>query len=394
MIIFSSLNTLLNYPIFGRGFRPFFLLGALYSIFNLLMWGGFYAGFIVPPSVFSDPVLWHAHEMIYGFSIAIISGFLLTAIANWTGTAPTKHLPLAGLCLLWISGRIVMNFEMGLPSIIIFTIEGAFIPALIIILSIPLLKNWNKRNFIFLALLSFLSICNIICLVTEDRYALYSAILIIIAIISLIGGRVIPAFTVSALRQKGHNVTQTPQMKLDVLALLSLLSLIIILIVIGTDGIILAIMAFISSFIHALRMRRYHTRKTLNDPIVWILHAGYAWVIVGLFLIGISALSSLPFSIALHALTVGAIGSMTLGMMCRVTLGHTGRNLIATKLTILSFVLMQCLALIRVGGAILYPESMSLWISLSAFLWSICFGLYIFVYAPILWQPRADGRPA
>jgi len=387
-------DTLFDHPFLGRGFRPFFLLGAIYSAMSLLIWGGFYAGHITPPSFLLDPVSWHAHEMIYGFAMAIVAGFLLTAVANWTSAAPVRQIHLAGLCLIWLAGRAVMSFDFGLPSAAIFIIEGSFIPALAISLAIPLLKSWSKRNFVFLALLSILLACDLGFLITENRTPLYIAIMIIITMISLIGGRVIPAFTVAALRRRGEKAFQTPQGRMDILALTSLVCIVLTLVFVGTQGIVLAGASFISATIHALRMRHYHTLKILNDPMVWILHVGYAWVIVGLLLMSLAALNILAFSTALHALTAGAIGSMTLGMMCRVTLGHTGRNLIAGKLTTLSFILMQGAALLRVLGPVIVPDQASLWITISAFLWSACFILYLLLYARILWQPRPDGRAA
>jgi uncharacterized protein involved in response to NO len=218
--------------------------------------------------------------------------------------------------------------------------------------------------------------------------------MIIVTMISLIGGRIIPAFTVVTIHGRGEEAKQTPQEKLDVMALLSLALIILALIFIGQEGVILAVTALISAIIHALRLRRYHTRRILGDPMVLILHVGYSWVIVGLLLLGVSALGFLPFSIALHAFTAGAIGSMTLGMMCRVPLAHTGRNLNATKLTILSFLLLQCAALMRVFGLVIAPDySVELLIG-SATLWALCFTLYILIYAPILWKPRPDGQAA
>lgn len=383
-----------DHPVLGRGFRLFFLLGALYSVLNLLLWGGFYAGYVVPPSILPDPVSWHAHEMIYGFTLAIVAGFLLTAVANWTGGAPARQMHLMALCIVWLAGRMVMNFDLNLPSLAILAIEGAFIPALALSLSVPLLKSWNKRNFVFLGLLSVLFICDLAFLVTEDRTPLYVAVMVIAAMISLIGGRVIPAFTVAALRRRGEEAFQTPQGKLDVLALASLVLVVGILLLMGAQTVLFAVCAFVSALIHAVRMRVYHTRKILDDPMVWILHAGYGWMVAGLFFMGLAGLEILPFSMALHALTAGAIGTMTLGMMCRVALGHTGRNLIANWPTCFSFILMQGAASLRVFGPVMLPAYLDLWIISSAFLWSLCFGIYIFVYAPILWQPRPDGRPA
>lgn len=388
------MKSFFNHAFLGRGFRPFFLLGALYSFLSLFIWGGFYAGHIVPPDFMIDPISWHAHEMIYGFTIAIVAGFLLTAVANWTGGAPARQIHLAGLGLIWLVGRIVMGFDLGLPAPVIIAIEASFIPALALSLAIPLLKSWNKRNFVFLFLLSVLFACDMCFFILEDRLPLYIAVMVIITMISLIGGRIIPAFTVAALRRREEEAFQKPQEKLDILALISLTSIVLTLLFFGVQSIPLAIAAFTSSIIHILRLRNYHTLKILNDPMVWILHVGYIWVIVGLLLIGLAALNIVAFSTALHALTAGAIGSMTLGMMCRVSLGHTGRNLIANTLTIFTFILMQCSALIRVVAPIIAPDLTTEWIILSASFWSVCFAIYVFIYTPMLWKPRPDGRAA
>ena len=386
--------SIFNHPVLGRGFRPFFLLGAVYSALGLFWWGGYYAGYIDPPEILPDPVSWHAHEMIYGFVMAIVAGFLLTAVANWTGGAPARQIHLAALCAIWLLGRIVMSFDLGLPDIAIIISEVAFVPALTISLSIPLLKSWNKRNFIFMVLLTVLFICDLTFMITQDRKPLYIALMVIITMISLIGGRIIPAFTVAALRRRGEEAYQNPQGRMDILALISLAVVMIALLTSGIYGLFLGIAAFISAAIHAVRMRAYHTTRILDDPMVWILHIGYAWVIVGLLCMSAAAFGLIAFSIALHALTAGAIGSMTLGMMCRVALGHTGRNLIASKLTTLSFVLMQCAAFARVFGLSLLSEYGTEWIVFSAAIWTFCFLLYVIIYAPILCSKRPDGRPA
>jgi uncharacterized protein involved in response to NO len=390
----ESSKSLFDHPVLGYGFRTFFLLGALYSVTSMLVWGGFYGGYVTPPLFMIDPVSWHAHEMIYGFTLAIVAGFLLTAVANWTDSIPVNGFHLLGLGLLWLAGRVVMNFDLGFPEFAVLVIEGAFILALAFSLSIPLFKNWDKRNFVFLVLLSILFACDMVFLVTKERTSLYVAVMIIVSMISLIGGRIIPAFTVDALEERGEEAHETPQGKLDVLAILSLVLIILSLVFVKQNETILAGTAFLSTIIHALRLRRYHTIRILDDPMVWILHAGYCWVILGLFSIGVSALGFLPFSIALHVLTAGAIGSMTFGMMCRVTLGHTGRDKIATKLTKLSFLLLQCAVFMRVFGLMIAPDYSIGWIIGSATVWAFCFALYILIYAPMLWKPDLDEQVA
>ncbi|CAI2718693.1 NnrS family protein [Nitrospina watsonii] len=382
------------HPFLQNGFRPFFLLGALYSVTNLLIWGGFFAGHRPPPAFLLDPVSWHAHEMIFGFTIAIVAGFLLTAVANWTGRNPAGPMHLAGLSLLWLAGRVVMHFDLGLPEMAIFLVEGSFILALALTLSLPLLKSWNQRNFVFLVLLTILLACDMTFLVTKEFTSLYVAVMIVVAMISLIGGRVIPSFTVAALHQRGKKAKQVAQERLDISAILSLVLIILALVFTGPEGMFLAVVSFLSATLHALRMRHYHTHRILGDPMALILHIGYGWVIAGLILTGFSALGTLPFQISLHALTAGAIGSMTLGMMSRVPLAHTGRTVRATRLTILSFILLQGSALMRVLGPIMNPDNTVNWIMGSATLWAFCFAFYILAYAPILWKPELERRAA
>lgn len=384
---------LFEHPFLGRGFRPFFFLGALYSVLSLALWGGFYAGYVVPPYFMLDAVSWHAHEMIYGFSMAIVAGFLLTAVANWTGGAPARQIHLAGLCLLWILGRVVMHFDFGLPAWAIIAVESAFIPALALSLAIPLIRSWNKRNFIFLTLLILLFACDLWFLLTINMAALHAALMMILIMISLIGGRIIPAFTVAALRREGVEAYQTPQVKMDMAALASLVAVALCL-VFAKETPILGVAAGISCLIHGLRMRHYHTLKTFNDPLVWILHAGYGWLVVGLGLLALTGFGLLSVTAVIHALTAGSIGSMILGMICRVTLGHTGRELKVVALTTLSFFAIQVTAIARVFGPILMPDHMNEWIIGSAALWSLCFAAYLWVYSPMLFAPRPDGREA
>lgn len=384
---------LFEHPFLGRGFRPFFFLGALYSVLSLALWGGFYAGYVVPPYFMLDAVSWHAHEMIYGFSMAIVAGFLLTAVANWTGGAPARQIHLAGLCLLWILGRVVMHFDFGLPAWAIIAVESAFIPALALSLAIPLIRSWNKRNFIFLTLLILLFACDLWFLLTINMAALHAALMMILIMISLIGGRIIPAFTVAALRREGVEAYQTPQVKMDITALASLVAVALCL-VFAKDTPFLGIAAGVSCLIHGLRMRHYHTLKTFDDPLVWILHAGYGWLVVGLGLLALTGFGLLSVTAVIHALTAGSIGSMILGMICRVTLGHTGRELKVGTLTTLSFFAIQVTAIARVFGPILMPDHMNEWIIGSAALWSLCFAAYLWVYSPMLFAPRPDGREA
>ena len=381
-------------PFWGRGFRPFFFCGSLFTVLGVAVWGAFYAGFdLLPPTLFMDPVSWHAHEMIYGFSMAIVAGFLLTAVANWTGGAPARQIHLAGLCALWLIGRIVMAVDLGLPVWGMIVLDSLFIPALAPSLAIPLLRSWNKRNFVFLLLLSVLFGCNIWFLTGMDFTALYVALMMILMMVSLIGGRIIPAFTVAALRRRGIQAFQTDQMKMDVAALLSLLAVTLCL-VFAKETVILGIIAALSCLIHGLRMRHYHSLQTGRDPLLWILHAGYAWLIIGLGLLSLSGFGLFDIKTILHAFTAGCIGSMILGMICRVTLGHTGRELKVGKVMTIAFIALQIAALMRVFGPMLIPDKTMEWIICSALLWAFCFATYLLLYGRMLFSPRPDGQEA
>lgn len=389
----QSKSTFWEVPFWGRGFRPFFFMGSVYSVLSIFLWAAFYGGIFSPPSFLFDPVSWHAHEMIYGFAMAIVAGFLLTAVANWTGGAPARQLHLAGLSGLWLAGRFVLNVDIGLPQPIITGIAASFVPALAISLAIPLLRSWNKRNFIFLTLLSVLFGCDLWFMITSNLVALHVALMMILIMISLIGGRIIPAFTVAALRRKGLEVYQTDQSKLDMAAMASLLA-VTLCVVFAKDTLILSICAAVSCIIHGLRMRRYHTLKTFDDPLVWILHAGYGWLVMGLGLLSFTGVGLLTIPAVIHSLTAGCIGSMILGMICRVTLGHTGRELKVGKLTSFSFFTIQLAALMRVFGPMVMPDHINEWIIGSAILWTLCYTAYLWSYGNMLFAARPDGQGA
>ncbi|TAL36085.1 MAG: NnrS family protein [Alphaproteobacteria bacterium] len=388
-----SSMSLFEHPMLGRGFRPFFLLAASYSAVSLLGWTGYNAGLWGQPGSFVDPVLWHAHEMIYGFVLAVVAGFLLTAVANWTGGAPVRQLHLMGLCLLWIAGRITMNVN-GLPLWLTAVADNLFIPALAVSLSLPLLKAKNTRNFIFLGLLTALFSCNVAFFIMQDRLPLHVAVLVIIAMISLVGGRIIPAFTVAGLRRTGLVVYQQDQSKLDILCLLSMAGVAASFVLAGAASPVTGLAAVAAAVLHLARFRHYHTLKVFKDPMLWILHAGYAWLVLGLLMLGLAGFGLGMLTVALHALTTGCIGSMCIGMMCRVTLGHTGRHLLARPMTVLMFGIMQLAAILRVLGPVVLPGYYIFWIAASGILWALCFALYLPVYAPMLVKPRPDGLPA
>ena len=387
-------NILFNAPFWGRGFRPFFFFGAVLSVASMGVWRAYYSGAAIMPSgFFADPISWHAHEMIYGFSMAIVAGFLLTAVANWTGGAPARQIHLAALFALWAIGRVVMNIDFGLPRWIVIIAENLFIPALAVSLAVPLIRSWNRRNFIFLSLLIVLFVSDIWFLISGAMEALYVAMMMVLIMVSLVGGRIIPAFTVAALRWQGVQAFQTDQRKTDAAAIASLVAVALCL-VFARETLVMAGVAALSCLLHAWRMRHYHTLKILDEPLVWILHAGYAWLVIGLGLLAATGYGLFDTRTVIHALTTGCIGSMILGMMCRVTLGHTGRELTIGWWVTISFYALQAATVMRVFGPMAMPEKTVDWIVYSAGLWVFCFMVYLVVYGRMLFRARPDGQEA
>jgi uncharacterized protein involved in response to NO len=373
----------------------------MYAVLMVSAWVFFASGAAAAPVSWNSPALWHAHEMIYGFTVAIIAGFLLTAVANWTGGAPVRQMHLALLCLVWAAGRVSFWYAYAPPAILSI-IDLSFIPLLAGSLAAPLIRAWNKRNFVFLTMLTLLFLGNLHMHLAaagsyggDPRLTAYAAVMVVMMVISLVGGRIIPSFTVASLRMQGKIRHQTDQGKTDIAALLLLPALSFSLIAGGLESGITAAFAIAGAGVHLWRMRFWHSFETGSDPLVWILHAGHLWLVAGLLTLGLHGLKLVDqASLALHMLTVGCIGSMTLGMMARVALGHTGRPIAARAPVVLAFWMMQGAALVRCFAIWIGDANYSLWIGASGLLWVAAFSVYLAVYAPMLLGPRPDGLEA
>jgi uncharacterized protein involved in response to NO len=383
-----------GWPILALGFRPFFLLAAILAAAAIPLWLLIYLGALEPVS-FLPPTVWHAHEMVFGFATAVIAGFLLTAASNWTGRRTATGAGLGALAGLWIAGRIALIMH-GVPAWLAISLDVAFLPALAVVLAIPLLATGNRRNVVFPIVLTVLGLVNLTihlgatgAIDWDPSRGLRVAIDLILLMIGVLGGRVIPSFTKNALPQAKVN----PCPKASALAQLSIAALAIAEIA-TDDATITGSVALAAGIINVLRVRGWGTFATWRHPILWILHVGYAWLAVGLILRGIAELTGLiPLDAGLHALTLGAIGSMVAGMMSRVALGHTGRSIVPAPLTVAVYWLVNAAALLRVTFALTSDDTLRT-ISLmgSGALWSLAFAFFAIVYWPILSRPRADGR--
>jgi len=384
-----------GWPILALGFRPFFLLAAILATTAVPLWLLIYQGSLEPVSVL-PPTIWHGHEMVFGFAVAVIAGFLLTAASNWTGRRTATGAGLGALAGLWIAARVVLIVP-GVPAWLAIGLDVAFLPILAIVLAIPLIATGNRRNLVFPVVLTVLGLINLAIhlgaigtIDWDPSRGLRIAIDLVLLMIGVLGGRVIPSFTKNALPHAKVN----PCPKASVLALVSLAA--VALADMATDNAtIIGSVALAAGLINALRMRGWGTFATARTPILWILHVGYGWLALGLILRGVAELTGfIPLDAGIHALTLGAVGSMIVGMMSRVALGHTGRSIAPAPLTVAAYWLVNAAALLRVLFALTWDETLrSVSLMGSGALWSLAFAFFAIVYWPILSRPRADGRP-
>ena len=390
-------------PIFRLAFRPFFLFGSLFSIIALLLWALFLhdpALFSINPQLYWQPyggwLWWHGHEMLFGFSTAIIIGFLLTAIQNWSGIPGLSGWPLAILFGIWLLGRLLMLFPI-IPAVMIALIDTLFIPLSAFILSRPIIAAKLWRNLMFIPLLLLLAWTNghnHYRLIGGDALSLpntQATILLITLIIVIMGGRVIPFFTA--------NATSTPKPQaifiLEVLSIGALgLAMLFTLITaqLSADP-ILGALFLVAAVSNAIRVGRWQTMLTLDNPLLWSLHLSYVLIILSLGLFSAYHFGlEIPLSAPLHGLTIGGIGMMILAMISRVSLGHTGRTLQVGSLITLGYVALALSAIARVIAPLLSSHPSTLYV-ISAACWMFGYLAFVIIYWPVLTKPRADGRP-
>ena len=379
--------------VLGYGFRPFFLLAAIHAAIAIPIWLIFLQGFgsFAPPVPFPA---WHVHEMLYGFIVAAMAGFLLTAVPSWTGSRGYAGAPLLGLTLLWIAGRLVTSFPLGLDTVAIALIDLAFIPMLALTILPALIRSGSNRNFVFLIMLGALFAANLhFYLAGAVGVApLLLAINVMLLMVAMIGGRILPAFTSSGLKQRGIEIKIRSHLPLDMAALIAVLAVVII-DVFFAETIFAAVAAIVAAVLLALRLARWQGHRTLHDPMIWVLHVAYAWLPIGLALKAAWLFGApIPDTSWLHALTAGAFSTMILAVMSRAALGHTGRDLVAPGLVEIAYYLVGIAALMRVFGPMLNAEVWRFWMIASGSLWGLAFILFLVVYAPILCSPRVDGR--
>lgn len=376
--------------LFSYGFRPFFLGGALWAAFSMVLWVGMLSNVVLLPTAF-DPVSWHAHEFLFGYLSAAVAGFLLTAVPNWTGRPPIVGLRLGVLFGLWLAGRLTVAFSANLSPALVAVADLAMPVLLFVVIAHEIVKGRTWRNLVVLVMLAVLIGGNLI-FHWEANAGHYPAggmglrigLAAGVMMIAVIGGRIVPAFTRNWLASAGSNGVPARFSKFDGLAIIALL-LALLGWVFAPNAVATGLGLLIAGGLQAVRLARWAGHKTGKEPLVWVLHAGFAFVPAGAVILGLAILSgqSQAAPTAQHIWMAGAIGLMTLAVMTRATLGHTGRSLHAGRWTAWIYLLMIAAVAMRLMAA-LFPELGHYLHLMSGLFWVGAFALFVAVYGPLL----------
>lgn len=376
-------------PIFAMGFRPFFLFGALFAALALPLWLFGFHGWI--PGITRD---WHVHEMLFGYLGAVIAGFLLTAVPNWTGRLPVAGAPLALLFSLWLAGRGAMLLVASHP--IASVIDSAFLFALAAIIAREVLASGNMRNLPVCALVLVLASANTlthlralgpdIALIGERM-----GLGVVAMLVALIGGRITPSFTRNWMAKQKLAPEPASPGAFDI-AILIITLIAIAGWTIAPSALAAGVALTVAGPLNLLRLARWKGWRTIAEPLVTILHLGYGWLGVALTLLGLSILlpAMIPSASGIHALTAGAFGVMTLAVMTRATRGHTGRPLTADRETQVIYALVNLGAALRVASPF-FPQLYAVLLIASGLVWSLAFAAFAIVYGPLLLRARRNG---
>jgi uncharacterized protein involved in response to NO len=380
-----------GWPILRLGFRPFYLGAALFGMLAVPLWLALLLG-QVQLRLAVAPVLWHAHEMLFGFAAAVIVGFLMTAGKAWTGLGTPRGAPLAALALLWLAARLA---AMLAPYAVHAALDLLLLPLVAAILIERLLRARSVRNLPLGLILVLLALANLAfhlavmgALDIPPMRALYAGLALVVMIECVIAGRVIPAFTMSAL--PGLKL-QVPR-RLERTTLVSTAVALALWVLAPAAGPVTALAFSAAAALHGLRLWQWQPLRTRVRPILWVLHAAYAWLPIGFVLLALAQLGVVGPSAGVHALAVGATGGLIIGMITRTARGHTGRPLRASRLEVAAYALVTGAAVLRVALPLVAPQHQMLWLVAAAVAWGAAFGIYLIVFAPWLLTTRLDGK--
>ena len=379
-----------GFALWALGFRPFYLLASSFAAISILLWSLQFAG-VMPTPYLAGP-LWHAHEMVFGFTLAVVVGFLFTAGRNWSNQPTPTGPALAALAALWVAGRVLVLTPWGWAAAIV---NAAFPLAAAVALGIPFWKARNQRNYFFVGLLALLGVADLGLHLSQlgvldlpPWLGVQLALDVVLFIMAVMGGRVIPMFTNNGVAGAGA----VRQPVVEKAALGSVLALMVV-DLLPLPQVVVGIVALVAALAHGTRLALWRPWKTWPKPIVWVLHVAYAWIVLHLALRAAATLGWATPSAATHALTAGAIGGLIIGMMTRTARGHTARPLKADGYDVAAYVLVLAGALMRVFVPMAVPEWTVPAVVVSAVLWSGGFAVYAVRYWPVLSRRRLDGQP-
>lgn len=377
------------------GFRPFFLSAGAFAAIGILLWLPVFLGVVELPIAIA-PRDWHTHEMVYGYAAAAITGFLLTAIPNWTGRPPVAGTPLLVLLLAWLGGRLAMAGSGVIGVVPAAAVDLLFLPLAALFAGREIVAAGNRRNYKILAVLGVLIAGNLVFHIETIAggiadYGARMGLATVVALVIVIGGRIVPTFTRGALMRDGPGRMPLPFGRFDVVTIgTSVLALALWVALPFSPATSLA--CLLAALLQAARLARWAGDRARRDWLVLILHVAYAFIPLGFLLIAIQLVGVSPGSAGVHAWGTGAIGLMTLAVMTRATLGHTGRELAASRGTVVVYGLAILAAVIRVAAAFPLPMSGEL-LELAAVAWVLSFCGFAAIYGPMMVQPRLVAGP-
>ena len=386
-------------PLLRLGFRPFFLSGAVFSIIAIILWLLMYKG-AINLSPLGGGYWWHIHEMIFGFGCAIVAGFLLTAIQNWTGVRGAQGRTLLVLFLLWLTGRLVLLMPSIFSDTLTTIIDLSFLPAVAYVLAKPIIATKQYNNLFFVPLLLLFTLANLemhLAIYFPQTftiiYAGYAGVMLVTFLMSVMAGRVAPMFTANGT--KTAKVTPLPWLdKITNGSLAIAMFSLLLEPIIGFSQQFFGIILIIAGLFQTMRWLRWRPWITLGVPLLWSFHFAIKFIAYGLIILGASYLiPEIPSSHMWHLLTVGGMGGLILAMISRVSLGHTGRPLLPPKAMTAAYFFITLAAIIRAFGPWALPEKTVLFIDISGTFWLFAFGIFVITYAPMLMSGRKDGRP-
>ncbi|WP_299598698.1 NnrS family protein [uncultured Microbulbifer sp.] len=375
--------------LFAYPFRIFFLSAAFLALFAIPLWLMLLFGAVSLPTAI-PPLFWHQHEMLFGFLSAAIAGFILTAVCVWTGTERTHGVRLLLLWMVWLAGRLLLLFGAGLPPWLVIGVNLAFLPLVALDLLWRIVRGKQWRHLMLLLVMTLLWLMQLAFLTNLDMRYAYGALIMAMALISIVGGRITPAFTANWLRARGADtgvVNNSQNLALVTLVTMLLLLAAVILGAAPAAG----VLASIAAVLMLWRLWQWQGWRARGEPLLWILHVSILWVPVALLLLVGHLFLGWPVSAWTHAAGTGAIGSLILGVMARVCLGHTGRALVLPKGMVFAFWAVNLSVLLRIatgfGWIPMHPGLGS-----SAMLWMLAYGIFLWRYSGILASPRPDGK--